>query len=317
MWRKLFDSLYSECDRLVELRPLPKGERAFFTRGDYSGMEAFLNKNRATNLFFGVGTRDGQGGKKGNVREIPAVWCDIDFKDTPKEKAIENVKRFPFRATAAVLSGNGVHLYWKLREPARRDEIDRVENLNRRIAYALGGDMASTEAARVLRVPGTLNYKYTPPRPVKLHRLDSFLYDLETFEDLLPEVPEGQTVKPMESRDPEVILECDFLRFCKERPEKVSEPLWYAMISNMICVRPGGRSLVHDLSRGYPKYNPKETDNKILHALDGPGPHTCLYIKGKGFKCEKTCPVKAPAGLLYQMSEEPKNAKQRWKFPTG
>jgi hypothetical protein len=43
---------------------------------------------------------------------------------------------------------------------------------NRRLAYALGADLASADAARILRVPGTLSHKHQPPTPVDAIRLD-------------------------------------------------------------------------------------------------------------------------------------------------
>jgi len=96
------------------------------------------------------------------------------------------------------------------------------------------------------------------------------------------------------------ILECDFVKWCKENPEKVSEPLWYSLISNVISIRPGGVSFCHQLSRNYPEYSRAETDSKILQALDSSAPHTCNHIKSNGFKCQKDCGVKAPASFIYQ-----------------
>jgi len=98
----------------------------------------------------------------------------------------------------------------------------------------------------------------------------------------------------------EKLPDCKFIQWCKETPSEVSEPLWFALISNVICVRPGGYTLAHRLSAGYPQYTPSETDAKILHTLDGPGPHTCKYIKENGFKCGCDCGVKAPASLLFR-----------------
>lgn len=100
------------------------------------------------------------------------------------------------------------------------------------------------------------------------------------------------------------ILECDFIKWCKESPEKVSEPLWYAMISNVITIRPGGYSLCHELSKGYPEYNRSETDQKIIHALNDTAPHTCEYIRNEGFDCKKDCGVKSPAALVFKPDEE-------------
>ena len=97
----------------------------------------------------------------------------------------------------------------------------------------------------------------------------------------------------------EKILNCDFVKWCKDQPEKVSEPLWYSLISNLICVRPGGYSLCHEISKGYPGYSVAETDSKIHQSLDSSGPHTCEYIRKNGFKCEGECRVKSPAALLF------------------
>ena len=101
----------------------------------------------------------------------------------------------------------------------------------------------------------------------------------------------------------DLVESCKFMRFCKESPEKVSEPLWFAMISNLICIRPGGYSMVHELSKGYPGYSRIETDSKIHHAIDNSSPHTCRYIKENGFDCGMDCCVKSPAVLLIKSKE--------------
>lgn len=50
---------------------------------------------------------------------------------------------------------------------------DEVERANRRLAHALGADTASADAARILRVPGTLSWKHDPPTAVEAIRLDT------------------------------------------------------------------------------------------------------------------------------------------------
>ncbi len=90
----------------------------------------------------------------------------------------------------------------------------------------------------------------------------------------------------------ERLLKCQFIQHCKEHALELPEPLWYSLISNLISVRPGGVTLCHEYSKRYPKYSQAETDQKVLHALDGSGPHTCEYIQANGFKCDKECNVK-------------------------
>ena len=191
---EFFDFLYQYCEGKLEIRLLPSGKQVYFDLSDHQGVDRCVHQNMNTNVFFGVATRDGKAGRKENIVNIPTVWCDVDFKDTTKEQLGDNLTRFPFKPSIINLSGGGVHSYWLLNEPAARGDILTVEDINLRIAYALGGDYNATEAARVLRVPGALNHKYKPPRKVKLHRIDNFHYELDDFSDL-PEPPANKSSK--------------------------------------------------------------------------------------------------------------------------
>ena len=96
---------------------------------------------------------------------------------------------------------------------------------------------------------------------------------------------------------------CAFIRHCRDDAATLTEPEWYAMISNVgRCA--DGPEAVHRLSAPYPDYSPQETAAKILHALQDTGPHTCAYIQGVGFTgCPAGgCGVKAPVGLSHDTS---------------
>jgi len=71
-----------------------------------------------------------------------------------------------------------------LGEPADKSEIATVENINRSIANALGGHIGSVDAARILSVPKTHNYKSDPPRREKFRSLDKVDYSLDDFKVL-------------------------------------------------------------------------------------------------------------------------------------
>src|SRR5262245_27414955 len=75
-----------------------------------------------------------------------------------------------------------------------------------------------------------------------------------------------------------VLRQCRFLQHCRENAATLSEPEWYAMVSNMARLE-GGQEIVHKLSGPYPRYSSTETDKKIAHALHAAGPHTCHYIQ--------------------------------------
>jgi len=125
-------------------------------------------------IFFGVALR-----AKGKSEPIlwPVLWADADSLDTASRGLESGVVPPP---TAVVKSGTGYHLYWKLRAPL----LDKAQvfQLVRAIQQALGADERAAEPARLLRVPGTLNVKYSPPIPCELVELDpERVYDLSPF----------------------------------------------------------------------------------------------------------------------------------------
>jgi hypothetical protein len=93
---------------------------------------------------------------------------------------------------------------------------------------------------------------------------------------------------------------CKFIDHSCKALGNISEPLWFAMISNLATIRPGGHDLCHEYSKGHPKYSARETESKIRHSLNDAGPHTCDFIKRNGFDCGKTCGVKSPVVLLHR-----------------
>ena len=195
----------------IEIRPIP-GERAFFDIGDLEGIKSHCEKYKKKNLYFGVATRDGKGGCKENIVNIPCVWCDLDFKTTPREVAAQNLKEFPFKPSIIVKSGGGIHLYWLLKEPAEKDDITAIEDINHRIVDQLGGDHNACDAARVLRVPGTKNRKpeYNPAPLCEVAQQNDFFYTLDDFLEILPESTH-QSKKSKETSSSENVKDPEWL----------------------------------------------------------------------------------------------------------
>ena len=80
------------------------------------------------------------------------------------------------------------------REPADISDIDSVEYVNRRIAAVIGGDLNACDAARILRIPGTVNHKYHPEsRECRVIHDADFAYNLDDFLGVLPEALQGHT----------------------------------------------------------------------------------------------------------------------------
>jgi hypothetical protein len=85
-----------------------------------------------------------------------------------------------------------MHAYWPFTEPlAMPGNGERAKQLLRRLSVKVGGDMAAAEPVRILRVPGTYNHKYDPPRPVEILRFEpSLIYTVSQLEDALSQVAE-------------------------------------------------------------------------------------------------------------------------------
>ena len=67
------------------------------------------------------------------------------------------------------------------------------------------------------------------------------------------------------------LRKCPFMKYCEDNAATLSEPLWYAWITNAVRVK-GGRDYVHEYSKLYPMYSRIETERKIAHALADTGP---------------------------------------------
>lgn len=120
-----------------------------------------------------------------NASNASALWLDLDCSTEKEEKgkgyattaaAEEAVKNFCKDAnlpapTHIVQSGGGLHVYWALDRFLTRDQWQAVAKKLKDLTHAhdlLADDSRTADIASVLRVPGTLNYKYDPPRPVTL-----------------------------------------------------------------------------------------------------------------------------------------------------
>lgn len=117
-------------------------------------------RGRITDLYVGVAPRARQEGTRAAVERCHVVYVDAD-----EPAAVAALERHRPAPSMIVRSGTGAHGYWSLIEPVVPDELEAA---NRRLAHALGADMHATDAARILRPPGTLNFKRSEPASVTL-----------------------------------------------------------------------------------------------------------------------------------------------------
>lgn len=140
---------------------------------------------------------------------VKALWADVDVKEPPKGyadmgEAIDAVIAFCHayslpNPSAMVASGSGgLHVYWISDRPMTVDLWrPYAEGLKTAmLQHGLRADVGcTTDVARVLRVPNTLNYKNDPPRPTALLGLGPD-YDFENTLSLLTTLPRAVTDAP-------------------------------------------------------------------------------------------------------------------------
>jgi hypothetical protein len=108
-------------------------------------------------------------GGNAEIVAINALYAEFDAKHYgSKEAALAHIEALPIPPAVLVDSGGGYHGYWTFPKPVRVTDANRedLRRLQARWNAYVGGDPQAKDLARVLRLPGTLNTKYDPPRPV-------------------------------------------------------------------------------------------------------------------------------------------------------
>jgi hypothetical protein len=154
----LFAGLFPPgCRGFVETRCIKDG-KAFardFHPISRAGRAYSANRGRAetADVYLGVAPRVRKEGTKDAVEEVYAVWVDLDRPDAAL--ALAEFAPQPSLVLASGTEGH-LHAYWYLEGAAGPAEVERV---NRALARRLGGDLAATDASRMMRLPGTYNHK--------------------------------------------------------------------------------------------------------------------------------------------------------------
>lgn len=197
----------------------------------------------------------------------------------------------PHDKTLGLFSGNGVQLFPKLVVPITyEDYFDEHREgyavLRAKIDKALldAGltgkcDPNVFSTGRLMRLPNSWNKK--PDKPTRLSRVicaESESTDLVVEAKGYVKGNDGETLAKYPEPDTKGVLAgCEFMKYCAENPNDISEPQWYADISIRARLD-AGRELVHKASSGYSGYSYDETEAKIDQALKASGPRTCANI---------------------------------------
>ena len=225
----------------------------------------------------------------GNAAGANSFWFDLDC--TP-EKASKNegyatkcdgvVALTEFCKTIGIStpsnlvdSGNGFHCYWHFSDFISAGEWRKLARQFKRLAakHGLRADPSRTaDIASVLRVPGTMNLKDPDHRKQVTILKKSGERDFHNFvaaldqaepdfeSNLNAQKQTGGNFPPSSAH--EIIKRCATLAYFAEVRGNVSEPQWRNNLG-VVKFTTEGESLCHEWSKGHPRYDEEETQQKI------------------------------------------------------
>lgn len=284
-----------------------------------------------------------------NALHFRALWMDIDCGPTKgvpdKNGRIQGyldqdigLKEFQRFCAAVGLpkpilvnSGYGIHAYWLLEETISRREWEPLSQRLRELCaeHGLIVDRSVFEAARILRIPGTSNFKdQANPKPVEVWSEDTIPVPYEQMKALLgaPEPKEDapdyvpRTMSPMMEalmgnkvkRFKTIMMKsaqgdgCAQLLNCYQNQGDIEEPLWRSALSiAAFCV--DADSAVHKMSNQHPEYDPAQVEDKVKNLREKGGPHHCATFEklnpGGCAGCVHSGKIKSPIMLGVEIEE--------------
>lgn len=280
--------------------------------------QKFVDEQR--NVFFGCAKyATNVSRKKDNVLSVASFWLDIDCGEDKKEinpltnrpfgyvdqaTGMQELQRFcdviGLPKPIVVDSGRGLHVYWTLTESVSRQQWEPVAaRLNELcITHKFYVDSNVFDASRVLRIPGTFNFKEETPllvsvlvegAPTSFEEFRNILgvKELSSFLDLpapsfkpseVMLAAMGNTVQKFKNIMIRGENGCQQLNYIFENQESIPEPLWWSAltVANTCTDRIAS---IHMMSNKHPDYDPVETERKASQGGAEAGPHRCVTFE--------------------------------------
>lgn len=134
------------------------------------------------NVFLGMFAHSGNDSTAETATSAGALWADFDnITDTSTVEARIRGAGLP-QPSITVKSGQGLHAYWLL---DKRAPAGTVVPAVKALAVALGSDTQVCDAARIMRLPGSLNHKYMPAQPCTTLTLSPLRHNLNELQNAL------------------------------------------------------------------------------------------------------------------------------------
>lgn len=252
-------------------------------------------KRKRENIYFAVGTYS-QTRTIAQALTKKCLYIDIDCGPgkpyTDKRQGVLALKdfcvnsKFPF-PNILIDSGGGVHCYWTLDEPISRDEwqplADGLKQLTKEHQFNVDHAITS-DAARILRVPGSFNYKDpTHPRECKVLKSDPNDFTLEQLRSAL--AVQGLSVPPALSGQAdaddlaaglygertyhagEMIQNCAVLKHTMDTGGAGQPGMMWHKIMHLLAYTEDGGDYIHAMSNKHAEYDAKKVDARFEYSV--------------------------------------------------
>ena len=314
---KTIQEVEVEADRLVA-----NGVDVFFGCGKFITDENRDAANCGLMKSFFLDIDCGEDKAKPNKRGRIKGYID---QATGMQALKELCKTLNLPRPTVVNSGRGWHVYWPLTEAVPKDKwLPVAETFKAKcLEHKFIVDPAvPADAARVLRIPGTKNFKDTPPHDVVLMHLSEPMEFDDFVQRMGPLLEAKKPYNPKElddftkavignkqSRFRTILKKtasgfgCEQLRLVVEDQENIEEPLWRAGLSiAQHCV--DRDKAIHLISQNHPKYDPVKTEYKANQIK---GPYTCdtfdSFAPGICQNCTHKGKIKSPIVLGHEIAK--------------
>lgn len=145
----------------------------FFHRNDIGKIADFIEEHRSSDLYFCPHGFSEKRRRKAFAVKPNLLWADLDEADP---------RQIKYRPSIAFESSPGRFVgLWLI-------DGEMTEELNRRLTYLIDGDVSGWDLTQVLRVPGTINFKYTSQPRTRIMWTDGPEYELKKLGRELPAV---------------------------------------------------------------------------------------------------------------------------------
>ncbi len=295
----------------------------------YTIIEDFKKKS-PLNIYFALSTFEGFSRKAVDSIYIKSFFLDLDVGKennsyATKEEALAGLAQFLLNTRmpepTIIDSGNGLHVYWILKEEIETKRWKPYAEGFKKLCVdnKLVIDPAvPADAARVLRVPYTLNYNVKEGQaPIEVTFLNDIkLFDLDELTPFfggiqqessfdLSQAKKGlddETRKMLGLDNYEYVFQtiafeslqgrgCNQIKWMLQNTASCPEPLWKAGLSVAIrCV--DGDTAIHSMSEDHPQYSHAETEKKARDCLQATWSYSCEAFENTNPGGCTGCPYK-------------------------